>query len=280
MNRNYITGGLLFFLFFFAYYPIIYDLRDSVIGNELARHAPLVFALSAFLVYRKRESLARFLENPDLQGSPVFLGAGLLLNLSGQAAGIYYLSQISMPLTIYGMAVYLGGKRFSRELVFPLLFLLLAFPIPGKVYMEFVFPLKLLVTSASGAILHLIGYPVKVYGNILEISSMALGVVDACSGLNSLMAILTLSIFYSHLAVGNRMYRLIIVLSMLPMIIAANILRVTTTALIAVQWGPEAAEGKLHMAWGAAVFVLAVLGLMAVTKAFMTVEKRRALRVS
>ncbi|MCX5905658.1 MAG: exosortase/archaeosortase family protein [Deltaproteobacteria bacterium] len=293
MNGKFFIFGFLFLLFFFAYYPIIYDLRDSVIGNELARHAPLVFTLSGFLVYQKRKILRELLKSngPDA-GSPVYFLVGLSLNFLGQAAGVYFLAQLSIPLTLYGMACYLKGVSFARQFIFPLALLVLAFPIPGKIYMDLVFPLKLLVTKvasvmlallgyqvklvtkAASAMLVLMGYQVKVYGNIIEISSLFLGVADACSGLNSLMAILTLSIFYSYLVIRRWYFRLAIVISMLPLIIMANIIRVTTTAVVAVKWGPELAEGKLHSLWGIAVFVFAVLGLMAITKFFTLMEGR------
>ena len=151
------------------------------------------------------------------------------------------------------MASYLAGKRFAHLLVFPLLFVLLAFPIPGKIYMDVVFPLKLFVTDTSAALLKAIGYPARVYGNIIEIPPIVLGVVDACSGLNSLMAILTLSVFYSYLVIRTRAFRVLIVLAMLPLIVAANIVRVMATAMVAVQWGTEVAEGTLHSFWGLGV---------------------------
>ena len=277
MNRTFFIFGFLFLFFFFAYYPIIYDLRDSVIGNELAHHAPLVFALSGFLVYQKRNILRELLKSPGpAAGSSVFFLVGLSLNLLGQASGVYYLAQLSIPLTLYGMACYLKGSFFARQFIFPLALLVLAFPIPGKIYMDIVFPLKLLVTKAAAALLTLMGYQVKIYGNIIEISSLFLGVADACSGLNSLMAILTLSIFYSYLVIRRWDFRVAIVISMLPLIIMVNIVRVTTTAVVAVKWGPELAEGKLHSLWGIAVFVIAVLGLMAITKFFTVMESRIA----
>ena len=277
MSITYWLFGFLFLFFFFAYYPIIYDLRNSVMGNELAHHAPLVFALSGFLVYQKRNILWELLKSPGLvPGSPGYLVIGLAFNLLGQASGVYFLSQLSIPLTLYGIVYYLKGVSFARQFIFPLALLVLAFPIPGKIYMDVVFPLKLLVTKAAAALLTLMGYQVKIYGNILEISSMMLGVVDACSGLNSLMAILTLSIFYSYLVIRRWDFRMAIVISMLPLIIMVNIIRVTTTAVVAVKWGPELAEGKLHSLWGIAVFVVAVLGLMAITKFFMIMEGRRS----
>ncbi len=231
-----------------------------------------------FLSIKKEACLIRLLENPGPQGSLFPFFTGLLLNFLGQAAGIFYLSQVSIPLTLYGMGSYLAGRTFSRELLFPLLFLLLAFPIPGKSIWSWYSRSNCWLRKASGTILHLIGYPVKVRGNIIEISSISLGVVDACSGLNSLMAILTLSIFYSRLTIGRWFYRLIIVASMVPLIMVANIMRVTITAVLAVRWSPEMLEGKLHWLWGAAVFAMAVCGLIAITEAFAAIEKRRTAR--
>lgn len=278
MAGFYLIPLSLFLCFFFAYHPIIYDLRDNVIGNELAHHAPLVVALSGLLVYLKRQRLRDMLaKSKDMGGAglvPFLLG--LCLNALGQAAGVYYLAQLSIPLTLYGMAQFLAGRDFAREMIFPLLFLLLAFPIPGKIYMSIVFPLKLMVTQASGVLLTLMGYSVKIYGNIIEIGSAVLGVIDACSGLNSLMAIVTLAIFYGYLVIRQWKYRLIIVLTMLPLIMAANVLRVTATAMIAAKWGSDAVEGQLHSLWGMAVFVIAVLGLLWITKIFISVEKRRS----
>ena len=278
MSGSYLTSLSLFLCFFFAYYPVIYDLRDSVIGNELAHHVPLVVALSALLVYLKRKNLRELMVKSEASAKegPMLFLLGLCLNGMGQTTGVYYLAQLSIPLTLYGMTQFLAGRDFARQMIFPLLFLLLAFPIPGKIYMAVVFPLKLIVTQTSGVLLTLMGYPVKIYGNIIEISSAVLGVVDACSGLNSLMAIVTLAIFYGYLVIRQWKYRLVIVFTMLPLIMAANVIRVTATAMIAAKWGSDMVEGRLHSIWGMAVFVIAVLGLIGITKIFISVEKRRS----
>jgi len=268
-------ASILFLLFFFAYHPVIYDLRDSVLGNELAHHTPLVFALAGFLIYRDKQSLTSAMDMSSNRGGKMtILLFGLVMNLLGQAAGIYYLAQISIPVTLYGMSGYLFGKDVASRLVFPLAFLLLAFPIPGKIYTELTFPLKLLVTHAAGLILALVGYSVKIYGNVLDVSSHLIGVIDACSGLSSLMAILTLSIFFTYLTIRYKRHRLFIVLSMLPLVMIANIVRVITTALITIHWGSEYTEGAWHTLWGMTVFVVSVLGLAFISKLFITIENR------
>lgn len=266
--------SILFLLFFFAYHPVIYDLRDSVLKNELAHHTPLVFALAGFLIYRDKQFLTSSMDMSERESKMTILLFGLAMNLLGQAAGIYYLAQISIPVTLYGMAGYLFGKDVAGRLVFPLAFLLLAFPIPGKIYTELTFPLKLLVTHAAGLILALVGYSVKIYGNVLNVSSHLIGVIDACSGLNSLMAILTLSIFFTHLTIRYKRNRLLIVLSMLPLVMIANIVRVVTTAVITIHWGSEYTEGAWHTLWGMTVFVVSVLGLAFISKLFIAIENR------
>ncbi len=264
-----------FVLTFFSFYPVFRDLGQSVISNELAHHAPLVFALALFLIYLDRKPLGRLLREASGTG-PIFLFvAGLLLNVAGQVLGIMYLSQLSFPLTLYGMILYLKGPLVVRSLIFPLFFLFFAFPIPGKIYFEVVFPLKLFVTKAATAILALIGYPVHSEGNIIQMSSTVIGVSDACSGLNSLMAMLTLSTFYTALVIRRTFYKILIVLTMFPLVMAVNVVRVTATCLVAVTWGDELASGELHMFWGIFVFVASVIGLMAITKIFIAIEGRK-----
>ncbi len=264
-----------FVLTFFSFYPVFQDLGQSVISNELAHHAPLVFALALFLIYRDRKPLARLLREASGTGPMFPFAAALLLNVAGQVLGIMYLSQLSFPLTLYGMILYLKGPLVARRLIFPLFFLFFAFPIPGKIYFEVVFPLKLFVTKAATAILALIGYTVHSEGNIIQISSTVIGVSDACSGLNSLMAMLTLSTFYTALVINRMIYKVVIVLSMFPLVMAVNVARVTATCLVAVTWGEELASGKLHLFWGVFVFAASVIGLMAITKIFITIEDEK-----
>lgn len=120
---------------------------------------------------------------------------GLVANVLGQVGGIYYLSQLSMPLCIYGTVRFLLGKNLAQVLVGPLFLMVFAFPLPGKIYLSLVFPLKLIVTQMVGIVLQLLGYTVHIAGNIIEFPTMILGVEDASSGLNSLMAVVTIAVF-------------------------------------------------------------------------------------
>jgi exosortase len=258
----------------FPFYPVLQDLAYSVIGNELAHHSPLVFALTVFLIYQDRKSIAQLIREASDRGPISPMVAGLLLNSIGQILGITYLAQLSFPLTLYGMVLYLKGPMVARRLMFPIAFLFFAFPIPGKIYYQVIFPLKLFVTKCSAEILLLLGYNVTSEGNIIQISSTMIGVADACSGLNSLMAMLTLSTFYTYMILRRMIYRVLIVSLMFPLVMAVNAIRVTATCIVAVTWGDEVASGSLHTFWGIFVFAASVIGLMVITNIFVIMERR------
>ncbi|MCX7982653.1 MAG: exosortase/archaeosortase family protein [Syntrophales bacterium] len=245
--------------FFFAYYPVIYDLRDAVLTNELAHHAPLVMLLAGYLAYNRRDRIRELLASSLTKDKGYWILTGLGLNLMGQAGGIYYLSQLSIPITIYGSLSYLVGKGVAKFLLPVLLFLCLAFPIPGKVYISLVFPLKLFVTSVSGFLLSLIGFPVRVHGNVIELPTMALGVDDACSGLSSLMAMVTLAFFCGLYLLKTWVSRLIMLVVTVPAVILANIFRVTMSVILSWKWGTWVLDGTYHLLWGIFVFVVSVI---------------------
>ena len=265
---------LLSLLFVFAYAPILFDLVQGLPGNELVQHAPFVFALAGYLVFERRRELLRLAREHDAGGPVRFFLAGIVLNVVGQALGIYYVAQVSLPITLYGLVLYLMGPAAARIVRFPAVLLVLAFPIPGKLYLELVVPLKLFVSQGAAWLLRQAGYDVVRQGNILIFHSLQIGVTEACAGLSSLMTILALSVFYGYLRIRRFGLRLIVVLAGLLLVFAANILRVTALSAVAVRWGQESAFGGTHALWGVLVFAACVLGLLAVTACVSRLEAR------
>lgn len=267
---------LLIVAFFFAYHPVIYDLRDAVLTNELAHHSPLVILLAGYLVYVRRDRIKDIISSSLKKDKGLWMLAGLGLNLVGQGGGIYYLSQLSIPVTLYGAIGYLVSAQMARFLFPTLVFLVLAFPIPGKVYISLVFPLKLFVTNISGFLLVLFGFPVRVQGNVIELPPMALGVDDACSGLSSLMAMVTLAFFCGLYLLKEWKTRFIVLAVVVPAVILANVLRVTASVVASWKWGTWVLEGAFHLLWGMFVFVLAVIIMGLVVMGLMKWERGRA----
>jgi exosortase len=266
--------ALLSLLFVFAYAPILFDLVQGLPGNQLVQHAPFVFALAGYLVFERRRELLRLAREHDAGGPVRFFLAGIVLNVVGQALGVYYVAQVSLPITLYGLVLYLMGPAAARIVRFPAVLLVLAFPIPGKLYLELVVPLKLFVSQGAAWLLRQAGYDVVRQGNILIFHSLQIGVTEACAGLSSLMTILALSVFYGYLRIRRLSLRLIVVLAGLLFVFTANILRVAALSVVAVRWGEESAFGQSHALWGVLVFAACVLGLLAVTACFSRLEAR------
>jgi len=175
---------------------------------------------------------------------------------------------------LFAVVGYLGGKRLAYRLAFPIGFVVLAFPIPGKLYNAAVFPLKLLVTRAACGALNLIGFDPECRGNLIRIGAGVIGVTDACSGLNSLMAALALSVFYGHLKLHRHTHRILLVVLTLPLVMIANILRVTAAAWITACGSAGSADPFFHTLEGITVFALVVLGMMATTKILSLAERK------
>jgi exosortase len=135
-------------------------------------------------------------------------------------------------------------------------------------------PLKLFVSKASAGCLQILGYDVVRQGNILTIGAMDIGVTDACSGLNSFMAIMTLSVFYGYLMIYKLSFRIIMTVAIIPLVMAVNIFRVTASSIMALSWGQDVAFGRFHYLWGVLVFSTCVLGLMALTRILARIEQK------
>jgi len=110
-------------------------------------------------------------------------------------------------------------------------------------------------------LLALVGVPVLREGNIIQLPTMSLEVVEACSGIRSLVSLVTLAVIYGYLMESGRAFRVILALAAVPIAIAANSLRVMGTGLLGLYWGPEKAEGFFHTFSGWVIFILA-LGML------------------
>jgi len=154
-------------------------------------------------------------------------------------------------------------------MTFPLAFLLFAIPIPTLIYNEIVFPLQGIASKFATGILETLNlFPIMREGNVLIMPGMRLEVVEACSGIRSLMSLLALAAGYGYLAEKSVAVRWFLVLAMVPLAIVSNGTRVMITALMTNYIGPKAAEGFMHEFSGWVIFVVATamfLGLHSLT---------------
>lgn len=252
-------GLLLVAVLGFLYWPVLKLLVWQWYNDPDYSHGFIVPLLSAYLIWRRRDKLAAIERRPSPWGMVIVLGSLGLLFLGSLGAELS-LARISVLGTICGLIMYFAGTAILRAMAFPLAFLLFAIPIPVVIYNEVVFPLQLIASRFATKILELLNlFPVMQEGNVLILPQMRLEVVEACSGIRSLMSLLALAAGYGYLVERSIPVRCFLIVAMVPLAIISNGTRVMITALMAHYIGPQAAEGFMHEFSGWVIFVVATV---------------------
>jgi exosortase len=163
-----------------------------------------------------------------------------------------------------------------RAVLFPWAFLILMIPIPVIVFQKVTFPLQLLASKLASTALPLFGVVVHREGNVIELASMKLEVVAACSGIRSLLSLLTLSIIYGYLMEDRQWVRVLLAIAAVPIAVVANSFRIVGTGLLVQYWDPEKAEGFFHLFEGWLIFVVSLIMLFALHGLVMRLWKSPA----
>jgi exosortase len=228
-------------------------------------HGFAIAPLALFFIWRRRDDLRRATPQPTWWGL-VALAASLAVLTVGRAAGDLFLPRVSLVAAIASSVLFLGGFARFRMLAFPLAFLLLMVPLPAIVFNQVAFPLQQLASSAGETALRAGGVPVLRNGNVLELSTMRLEVAEACSGIRSLMTLLTIALVISQTGAGSWRRTCLLVLATAPVAIVANAARVVATGFAAEHWGAASVGETQHALAGALVFAVALLGLLGIDR--------------
>jgi exosortase A len=267
-------GFLLVAVLVTLYAPVLVRLVRQWNNDSDYSHGFLVPFVSAYLIWQRREKLAQVLRRPSNWGLVVVLFSLGLLFLGTLGAELF-LTRVSIIGTICGLIVYFSGWGVLQAMAFPLAFLLFAVPIPVIVYNEIVFPLQFIASRfATGCLEALNLFPIMREGNVLIMPGMRLEVVEACSGIRSLMSLLALAAGYGYLAEKSVPVRWFLFLAMVPLAIISNGTRVMITALMTNYIGPKAAEGFMHEFSGWVIFVVATALFLGLHSLTVAVRKR------
>ena len=146
-------------------------------------------------------------------------------------------------------------------------FLLFAFPPPDTLFALLTQPLKIAVSGWAVSLLHLLDYPIAGSGVSIQIGQYEMLVAAACAGMNSLISLTALGLFYVYIRHGaNWRYMLLLGLFILPVSVVANLVRVLLLLLITYHFGEAAGQGFFHEAAGLTMFLTALLGIFLVDK--------------
>jgi len=287
----------------FVYVTVLVKLGHNWWTDENYSHGLLIPFIIAYIVWSQRERMARAVQRPAL-----FIGlTAVLFALVGLWAGIagaeLFIQRISLVLMLAGTVIYFWGFALLRLLLVPLFLLLLAIPIPAIVFNKIAFPLQLFASRCAVWAMMVFDIPVLRQGNVIELmprgamETKKLEVVEACSGIRSLMTLVTLAVvfaYFTHSRGGTdprgenptndskpqrpsrtaqavsllKSYwfwrSAVILLSSIPIAISTNALRVSGTGVLAHYYGTKVADGFFHSFSGWVIYIVAFLMLFGV----------------
>ncbi len=241
-----------------AYATIIPGMVSDWYNDENYSHGFLVPLISIYFLSLNWSELRSTPLRPSSFGLPVIIGS-LMLLMFGFIGTEYFTMRASLVVLVAGIVLYWFGWAVFRLASLPIAFLIFMVPLPYIVYDALAFPLKLMVTKASVGVLKILSIPVVSEGNIIMFPQTVLEVADACSGLRSLMSLITLAVALAFISQKSAVKRTILIISAVPVAIMTNMFRVIVTGVLANHYGAAAAEGFFHEFAGMAVFILAMV---------------------
>ena len=242
-----------------CYAPVLRALAGQWASDADMGHGFFVPIIAGFIVWQKRSELLAIQPRPNWWGLAVVIVGGVQL-IIGTLGVELFLARTSFVIVLIGAVWLLGGDLMLKKLAFPLFLLFFMVPIDAVIYNQITFPLQLLASRLADDALTLISVPVLREGNILELPNQRLSVVEACSGIRSLLSLTFLSLVYGYFFETKTWIRVVLFFSTVPIAIVANSSRVTITGILT-QVKPEAAEGFFHEAEGWVIFMVA-LGIL------------------
>lgn len=251
--------------FVVLYVDVIAKLVHDWATDDNYSHGFLIVPIALYLAWERRARLTTARVRGSYLGVVVLIGS-LLVLMAGVLGAELFLTRISIIGVVIGMILFVWGWDYLRILAFPVAFLILMVPLPAIIFNQIAFPLQLLASRVGEVSLAALNIPVLREGNVIVLANTSLEVAEACSGIRSLISLLTLGIVFGYLVDPRPAMRTVIALSTIPIAVVANGLRVAGTGIAAHYYGPAAAEGFFHTFSGWLVFVFAFALLFAVER--------------
>ena len=225
----------------------------------------LIVPISVVIIWFRRGSLRTSIGNGSAWGLPIVV-ASLLVYLLGWRAGVHALSGLAAIPLLWGISAFLWGWRTARVLAFPLGFLAFGLGVYRGLLNTVGFAMQDVTAVGAGALGHALGLGVVRDGLVLQSDRWAFIVAEACSGMSSLVSLLALAALWVYVARASISRRLALLLSVAPLVLIANTLRVTSVLMVASWFGQDAALGFFHGASSLVLFALALASLLAFSR--------------
>lgn len=253
-------------LLLIAYLPTMLWMIERWMEKEsYYGHGFLIPIVSLLILWQRRDALKKIKLSTYSAGLWI-VAIGLATHMACSALRIYFISGFSFVFVLYGLVLYFLGKDMARGVTFPLFFLLAMIPLPLVLIGNMTVKLKLFAAQAATFVLNKIGFPSIRDGSIIRMPSSFIAVEAPCSGLRSLISLLTLGLLFAYALKGSYAKKSILFLSSVPIALSTNIIRIVMLGAVNDLYGEKVAMGFFHDFTGFLIFGFAFGGLLGVSR--------------
>ncbi len=247
------------------YGPVLGSLVKQWWSDPNYGHGFFVPLFVAYVLWRERDRWRAQPFRPDNFGVAIMLFA-IGLRILGVLGADLFMARLSLVIMISGMVLFLAGRQVLRSIAFPIGCLLFMIPLPAIVYYQLTLPLQLWASRLGASGLVVLGIHTVREGNILYLPNCTLNVVEACSGIRSLLSLLAVAVAYGYFAERSTWKRSVLAIASVPVAIATNSLRLVATGTLSYFFGPSVDSGAVHLALGLGFFALAFVSILLIHK--------------
>ncbi|MFA6217709.1 MAG: exosortase/archaeosortase family protein [Candidatus Omnitrophota bacterium] len=260
---HYIIWALVTILYspvFFSLYKGRWDTLDYT-------HAYFILPVSLWLAWRKRDRIKTLLKHHKPSNSSISLTlliTGIFMFIFGWKFDYLFITTLSLIPVLSGLVLYLYGMKVTRLLFFPIHYLLLLVPPPLGILDSITLPMRYGISVVTSFILRSFHFPLTREGLLLSIGGHEIFMGQPCSGFRSLITMASLGLVYVYLSNAKRTDKIILLVSIVPLALIGNLIRVLSLCLVTFYFGEKAGQGFFHDASGIIVFIIMTLGLIGI----------------
>ena len=247
------------------YAPVLGSLARQWWGDPNYGHGFFVPLFASYVLWSERDRWSAQPFRPNNFGCAIMLFA-IGLRILGMLGAELFVARLSLVILISGIVLFLAGRQALRSIAFPVGYLLFMIPMPAIVYYQLTLPLQLWASRLGATGLVALGIHTVREGNLLFLPNCTLNVVEACSGIRSLLSLLAAAVAYGYLAEQSTWKRTVLAIASVPVAIATNGLRLVATGVLSYFFGPSMDSGVVHVVLGLGFFALAFVSILFIHK--------------
>jgi len=275
ITGTWFTVVLLSTLVMIMYAPVLSSLARQWWDDPNYSHGVFVPVFASYVLWCERDRWRALPGLPSNFGFAIMLCA-IGLRVLGTLGAELFTARLSLLILISGIVIFLAGFRVLRAIAFPIGYLVFMIPLPAIVYYQLTLPLQLWASRLGASGLITLGIHTVREGNLLILPNCTLNVVEACSGIRSMLSLLAAVVAYGYLAEPSLWKRVALAVASIPIAIATNGLRLIATGVLSFHFGPSVDSGLVHLVFGVFFFALAFLSILLVHKLFSLVSKNQS----